>query len=356
MRLGFIGPALGRPSGGSTYNAEVLVHWPASLPRPASVELAGAWPEPDAAALSALRAALGRFDAAIVDGLVGAAQPEILAEATASGRRVLLLIHLPLADEGGLDEADRARLEALECASVRAAWRVVATSRRAAADVARRHGRPDAVAVAPGVNPAPVAPPHSPPHLLSIGAIGPLKNQLAVASALTACADLVWRASLVGPVADPAYADAVAAALHTIPTHGVSNAGPHGVPAEPRVRLTGPRTGAVLDATWASGDLLLHPSRVETYGLVVTEALARGIPAIVGRGTGAEEALESARGGPLPGAAVGPEDHAALTALLRRWLTDPALRRAWRAAALDARPRLRPWDAAASDLARCLAD
>ena len=214
MRLGFIGPALGRPSGGSTYNAEVLVHWPASLPRPASVELAGAWPEPDAAALSALRAALGRFDAAIVDGLVGAAQPGILAEATASGRRVLLLIHLPLADEGGLDEADRARLEALECASVRVAWRVVATSRSAATDVARRHGRPDVLTVAPGVNPAPVAPPHSPPHLLSIGAIGPLKNQLAVASALAACAHLDWRASLVGPVADPAYADAVAAALH----------------------------------------------------------------------------------------------------------------------------------------------
>ena len=55
-------------------------------------------------------------------------------------------------------------------------------------------------------------------------------------------------------------------------------------------------------------------------------------------------------------AAVDPDDSDELAALLRRWLTDPGLRRRWRAAALDARPHLRTWDAAASDLARCLTD
>lgn len=348
MNPGFIVPALGRPSGGSTYDAEILAHWPSRAVRPELVELAGAWPEPDAAAHSALRAALARFDVTILDGLVGAAHPDAIDAATATGRRVVLLIHLPLADEGGLGAADRTRLETLERASVHAAWRVVATSRSAAEDIARRHGRPDVVAILGGANPAPAAVLHRTPHLLTVGAIGPLKNQLAVARALAGCAGLRWRASLVGPVADPAYAGAVEAAL------------------PPGARLTGPRTGADLAATWASGDLLLHPSRVETYGLVVADALAHGIPAIVGRGTGAEEALRAGadvtlRAGAdgldagasrtLPGTAVDPDDPDELTRALRAWLSDPSLRRTWRRAALRARPHVRTWDAAASEQA-----
>ena len=59
-----------------------------------------------------------------------------------------------------------------------------------------------------------------------------------------------------------------------------------------RIRVTGALTGSALDQRWDAADLLVLPSRVETYGLVVTEALARGIPAIVSAGTGAVEALQ----------------------------------------------------------------
>ena len=45
-------------------------------------------------------------------------------------------------------------------------------------------------------------------------------------------------------------------------------------------RFPGPRTGADLDRSYAAADLLVLASRAETYGMVVTEALARGLPVV----------------------------------------------------------------------------
>ena len=50
--------------------------------------------------------------------------------------------------------------------------------------------------------------------------------------------------------------------------------------------LAGALTGAALDAAYAGADLLVVPSRAETYGMVVTEALARGIPVLVSDAAG----------------------------------------------------------------------
>ena len=59
----------------------------------------------------------------------------------------------------------------------------------------------------------------------------------------------------------------------------------------------------------------------ETYGLVVTEALARGIPAVVSAG-GPAEALGNVLQGQQPGALVAPADTDQLAQVLRHWLTD----------------------------------
>jgi glycosyltransferase involved in cell wall biosynthesis len=101
-----------------------------------------------------------------------------------------------------------------------------------------------------------------------------------------------------------------------------------------------------LDQKWHAADLLILPSRTETYGLVVTEALARGIPAVVSAGTGAVEALEAGErtsGTALPGRAVPAGEPVGLAAVLRNWLTQPELRRAWRQAALARRDTLPGW-------------
>ena len=141
-----------------------------------------------------------------------------------------------------------------------------------------------------------------------------------------------------------------------------------------RVRIPGELRGRTLEAEWASADLSLLISQAETFGLVVTESIARGVPVVVRAGTGAVEALAAGTPGPtpaqapaaalaptpaptptanhstatLPGTAVALRaDPAPLAEVLRRWLSDPALRARWRAAAVDARDRLPGWDATA---------
>lgn len=329
----FVVPVARHASGGHRYNADAVAHWPGTPPE--FIEIPGPWPAGDDAGRAALADALARHPATLVDGLVGAAHPDLVAAATAAGRRTVLLVHMPLADEGGLPASEAARLDALERRTVHAASRVVATSRTAAASLARRHRRAGVRVAPPGVTPAPVADVHDPPHLLAVGAIGPRKNQRALVRALAGLTDLPWHATIVGPVVDDAYAVAVA------------DAAPPG-----RVRWTGELGGPELDAVWAGGDLLVHPSLAETWGMVVTEALARGIPAVVGSGTGAVEALASGSpDGPPPGASVAPGE---LAGVLRTWLADAGLRAEWRDRALDARPRLGSWADTAAALAEAL--
>ena len=86
-------------------------------------------------------------------------------------------------------------------------------------------------------------------------------------------------------------------------------------------------------------------SRAETYGMVVTEALARGIPVVA---SSVPDALGD--GGVL----VPPGDVAALAAELRRWFGDEQARNALREAARRRRDQLTGWDEAARSMVRLL--
>ena len=108
------------------------------------------------------------------------------------------------------------------------------------------------------------------------------------------------------------------------------------------MRFPGPRTGPELDRAYAAADLLVLASHAETYGMVVTEALARGLPVLAAEVGGVTEALGHGDDGTRPGLLVPPGDPAALGAALR---TLARRRRAARAPAAG-RPR------AARDAAR----
>jgi glycosyltransferase involved in cell wall biosynthesis len=266
----------------------------------------------------------------IVDGLVASGAPDALEQAAAAGGpRPWILLHMPLLDH-----------PELEVRSLRAAAGVICTSSSVAAEITQRHGATHVHVALPGTEPAPPAGGSDPRHLISVAALLPNKDQLTLLRALALVKDLPWTAALVGSgEADPDYAAAVRAAWKELRL-------------EDRVRLAGEVTGQALEKEWHAADLSLLVSRVEAFGMAVTEALAHGLPVVVRSGTGAVEALSlGAVGGDetaLPGAVVVLDsDPAPLAAVLRDWLTSPELQATWRRAALAGRERLPGWDATA---------
>jgi glycosyltransferase involved in cell wall biosynthesis len=282
----------------------------------------------------------------IVDGLVALGAPRALEEAAAAGRPAWILVHMQLAEHPDLEGRALAAAAGAICASSTAASELRARHSPLRHDSAGVSQTPIHVAL-PGTSAAPAAAGSNPPHFLAVAALLPNKDQLLLLNALAGIRDLPWTASLVGSdAADPAYAEAVRSAIT-------------GLGLGDRVSVEGELRGQALDAEWARADLSLLISQAETYGMVVTESLARGIPVVVRDGTGAVEALaagspgtaEAADGGgapALPGAAVVlGTDPAPLERALRRWLSTPELRLRWREAALAARNRLPGWDVTA---------
>ncbi|MGH4023982.1 MAG: glycosyltransferase family 4 protein [Pseudonocardiaceae bacterium] len=339
-------------SGGNVYDRRVCRGLPATGWAVQELAVAGAWPRPDATARASLGRALSTVpDGAVVlvDGLVACGVPDIVA-LQARRLRLVILVHLPLGDEAGLAPASAAELAALEREALHAASAVVATSPWAARRLVTQHGLgADRVHVAtPGVDPAPLAPgTDGATHLLCVGSLSPTKGQDLLVEALADvndAADLPWSCDLVGPLRrDPAH---VAVIRCSIEGHGLGE----------RVRLTGPRMGAQLAAAYAAADLLVLPSRAESYGMVMTEALARGIPVLATAVDGVPETLGHdpdgrVPGKPLPGMLVPPGDVTALAAALRRWLGEPVLRGRLRHCARERRGTLDGWEVTS----RCVA-
>ncbi len=103
----------------------------------------------------------------------------------------------------------------------------------------------------------------------------------------------------------------------------------------PDHRFAGVRTGEDLAAHYASADLFLFPSLTETYGNVVAEAMASGLPVLAYRSAAAAELIRDGE----DGAVVAPGDERAYVEAARRLASSPAghlpgLGRAARAAML----------------------
>ena len=309
-----IEPQLGRISGGLRYNHAVVEAAAGKIQRH---ELPGAWPQPTRADVQALTDLMHQLDGPVLlDGLIGCS----LETPVCAPVPVVQLVH-------ALAETPTAKHRESNC--LRAADAVVATSRFAAEALARRHGIAVAVA-APGVEPRPVATGSKGRHFISVGGIEPNKNQRFIVQVLGQLDSLGltdWHCTFAGPATDAAYAAGLRHDLAQLPGS--------------RTTLAGELDADALAALYDTADLLVFPSRAETFGLVVREATAAGIPAFVTAGTGAEEAL----GG---GTALELEESAWVEAL-RRWLTEPNLRDTFQADAQAARQRLSyGWQATAN--------
>jgi glycosyltransferase involved in cell wall biosynthesis len=256
----------------------------------------------------------------------------------------VVLVHLPLADETGLAPALAADLDARERETLHAATAIVATSTWAARRLVEHHGLvADQVhAVPPGTDPAPLARgTDGRSRLVCAASVIPRKGQDLLVEALARVTALSWSCECVGPEhRDPEYADGL---RKLVERHGL----------EGRVTLTGPRPR---ENVFAAADLVVLPSRAETYGMVVAEALARGIPVLATAVGGVPEALGRAPDGRVPGLLVPPEDPAALADALRRWSTEPALRDRLRASARLRRDTFDDWNTTARHWTNVLTD
>lgn len=342
--------------------------------------LGGTWPrpaEPDRGELAALLDGLPDGSLVLLDGLIACGVPGVL-EPHATRLRLAVLVHLPLSDETGLTDSDAAELRTLESRTLRLAAAVIATSAPAARRVEELHGLTGVHAVAPGVDPAPLAAPSPTGHrLLNVASLTPRKGQDLLLTALEQLPGLSWTCTVAGAGRIPAL-DVPPPATLTLATDGPSSPawvplrtapaspeaaieiGPggsgqsRGTSRRHTVRFAGPLNGAELDAAYADADLFVLPSRAETYGMVVTEALARGLPVVAAEVGGVPEALGTAPCGGIPGRLIPPNDRDALAAALHDWLTDGELRERWRAHARARRGTLTGWDETARRLAQVL--
>lgn len=253
----------------------------------------------------------------LVDGLIA---DEALVGET-SRLRIVVLLHMPVGDDQ-------------ERVILSAAAAVVTTSRWARDRVPG--GR--ATVAAPGADLAPLATGSSSGgELLCVGAVVRAKGQDVLLDALARVAHLDWRCTFVGALdLDPGFVEELRDQLTE------------------RVYFTGALTGSPLKAAFATADLVVSASRRESYGMSVTDALARGVPVVTTDVGGLPEAVGSAPDGSLPGLLFPADDARALAEHLERWLTDPHLRDQLRRSAAGRRETLGSWAETAGHVVEAL--
>ncbi|MCS2609537.1 glycosyltransferase [Halomonas dongshanensis] len=305
--------------------------------------VAGRFPDADATARESLERTLNALpdgSHALLDGLAMSALPDVLAS---HHTRLILtaLIHHPLGDEQGLDEQARQRLHLCEFEALQYVQRIIVTSRftqRRLDELASHYDRAlnaPITAVEPGVERAPLAPTRekrapeaeeAPLHLLCVATLVPRKGQDILVEALAQLTSLPWRCTCIGAARDRAFAAKVEALIEKHDLHG-------------RIHLAGECDAASLDAAYRNADALVLPSWYEGYGMVITEALAYGLPVVTTTGGALRDTLPTGAG-----LSVAPGSVDALRDALAQLIDDSALRTRLTDTARQVRATLVDWD------------
>jgi glycosyltransferase involved in cell wall biosynthesis len=314
-----------RPSGGNAYDGHVAAGL-AELGWTVVVhEVPDTWPAPDVAVDRAIAAQLARIPAGrvvVVDGLLATAAASALV-AQAARLCLVALVHMP-----GPPGAPPG-------AVLRAAHLIIVTSQWTGRSLVEQHGlSTETIVVAPpGVQLAePSRGTATGGSLLCVAAVMETKGHDVLFAALSRLVDRRWDCTCVGALdLDPPFVDRL---RHALTDRGIAD----------RVRLTGPLVGAELELAYGAADVLVLASRQEGYGMVVTEALARGLPVISTSVGGVPEALGQVPDGRIPGILVPSADAPALGGAIASWLDDPGLRDDLRSLAHSRRAMLAGWD------------
>jgi glycosyltransferase involved in cell wall biosynthesis len=330
---------LNAPTGGYAYARRVLALIPQFGVDLEPLPLPGGFPDPSPADLEETGRVIAAVDPGspiLFDGLaLGALPPDLVRDC---GRRIVALVHHPLGLEAGISKSRSDFLIANEAAVLALVPRIAASSPTTRRILVEDFAVPaERIAVAePGTDPAPRSPGSAgAPHMLAVGAASPRKGFRVLVEALAGLGDLDWRLTIAGSL-DRAPAEA-AALRGAIAAAGL----------ERRVNLAGEVSDAQLAAFYAGADLFVSPSLFEGYGMVLAEAMARGLPIVASTGGAAAETVPDGAGLKVP-----PGDVGALREALRRVLGDRSLRDSLADGSHAAGQALPRW----TDTARIIAD
>lgn len=305
------------------------------------VALDGQFPKADARARESMDRALTTcpdHSPVVIDGLALADLADVLAP---HRHRLYLigLVHHPAAEEYGIPPEHAAYWRTRERAALGLMAQVIVTSEFTAGRLPD-YGVDASIIhrVLPGVERAAISEPRWPArHLLCVATLIPRKGHRVLVDALAQLADLDWHCDMVGALDHDRHC--VAVVQQAIKTQGLCQ----------RIDLLGPRPPEALAALYRDCDLFVLPSFYEGYGMVVTEALAHGLPVVTTTGGALADTLPAAAG-----AAVAPGDSQAMANALRRLLTDRARYTSARAAAAAAREQLSDWTVTSEQFAAVL--
>jgi glycosyltransferase involved in cell wall biosynthesis len=330
-------------TGGYRYDRRIMaglgeLGWPVELRR-----LSAAFPLPDSAALcevDAVLAALPDQALVVIDGLALGAMPRVAAMHR-ERLRLVGLVHHPLALETGLDPSQQQQFYVSEREALRHVRQIIVTSPSTARALADYAVTPERCAVVlPGTDPAPLAMGSGGRELalLCAASLTPRKGHAVLFRALAGLKPYHWRLRCAGsPTLDPATAAGLSALIDEL---GLTE----------RIELLGELDTAALAAAYHQADVFVLPSFYEGYGMVLAEALARGLP-IISSTAGAIPDTVPAEAGLL----VPPGEVAALTEALARVLAEPKLRQKLAAGARVARQTLPDWSQVCAQFAATLA-
>ncbi|MCC5865401.1 MAG: glycosyltransferase family 4 protein [Wenzhouxiangella sp.] len=266
-------------TGGYLYDARVVTELRQLGIEVLVLGLEGRFPKPCTRARRAMDRCLGELPdgaAVVIDGLALGGLPE-LAEAHGPRLDLTALVHHPLADETGIEAAQAETFLASERRALAACRRVIVTSQFTARRLqALQLSAGDPFVVEPGVAPARPAPaasamadgqdPTGAFKLLCVASLTPRKGHAVLFSALERLRQDNWQLSIVGSeTRDPGHVQQLRQQLENSPM-------------KHRIHWLGELDEQALERAYAAASLCVVPSLYEGYGMVVTEALARGLP------------------------------------------------------------------------------
>ena len=279
-------------------------------------ELAGTFPIPDYTAQTAAAqtiSAIPNGARVVIDGLAIPACIDLLAR-HAERLRFLTLVHLPLAAETHLSQPQRERFERLDSSALALVHRVIVTSPHTASVLINNYAIPSEHigVVLPGTEPALPTQGSSdgPINLLCVASVTPRKGHVVLIDALATLMDLDWQLLSIGSLQrDPATVQSVTAAIvrHRL---------------EARINLVDERPPEHIAVAYQQADVFVLASYYETYGMVLSEALAHGLPIVSTTGGAIPDTVPTTAGLLVP-----PGDVTTLAQGLRRIISDHDLRR-----------------------------